>query len=294
MNYGYYPGCSLERIAREFDISIRECCLGLGIELAEVPDWNCCGASAAHETSEELALALSVRVLSQAEHHGLNTVLVPCAACYNRLKLANIEVRSDRRRAQRTSDLVGQDYEGKVVVKHLIEVLIDNRDKLESSVVRPLKGMRLACYYGCLLARPPRVVDFDDAENPMTMDEIVTILGAEPVDWSHKTECCGAGFTFSKTNIALRLVGDILEAAQAVSADAIVVGCPLCHANLDMRQGMAERRNEREYRIPITYISQLVGLAQGKEYSSLGLSKHMVSPEKTLQPILSETSITDA
>lgn len=287
MDYGYYPGCSLHGTAKEFDLSIKECCRGLGFELVEVPDWNCCGASAAHETSEELALALPVRVLSQAEHYNLNPVLVPCAACYSRLKLANIKVSRDANLLHRVNELVGQDYTGKVEVKHITEVLIDNREALKSSVVRPLKGMKVACYYGCLLARPPEVADFDDTENPMTMDEIVTILGAESLDWSHKTECCGAGFTFSKTDIMLRLVGDILEAARLVSADAIAVACPLCHANLDMRQAMAGQRNKTRYGIPIVYISQLAGLAQGKDYHSLGLGKHMVSAQKVIERISS-------
>ena len=283
MSYGYYPGCSLHGTAKEFDLSIRECCQSLGLELVEVPDWNCCGASSAHGTSEELALALSVRVLSQAERHNLNPVLVPCAACYSRLKLANMQVTKDENLLRRVNELIGQDYEGKGVVKHLTEILIDNKQELESSVVRPLEGMKVACYYGCLLARPPELVEFDDSENPVTMDNIVAILGAEPLDWSHKTECCGAGFTFSKTDIVLRLVGDILEAAKIVGADVIAVACPLCHANLDMRQAMAEQRNKAEYGIPILYITQLAGLAQGKEYHSLGLDKHMVSPESLVR-----------
>lgn len=287
MDYGYYPGCSLHSTAREFDLSINECCRGIELELVEVPDWNCCGASAAHETSEELALALSIRVLSQAERHNLNPILVPCAACYSRLKLANLKIAEDEDLRQRINELVGQNYEGKIEVKHLLEMLIDSKEKLESSVVRPLQGIKVACYYGCLLARPPEVADFDDTENPVTMDEIVTILGAEPVDWSHKTECCGASFSISKGDIALRLVGEILEAAKLAGADVIAVACPLCHANLDMRQAMVERRNRQDYGLPIIYISQLVGLAQGKESHSVGLNKHIVSPEKIVERILS-------
>ena len=291
MDYGYYPGCSLHSTAKEFDLSIKECCQGLGLGLAEVPDWNCCGASAAHGTSDELALALSIRVLSQAERHNLSPLLVPCAACYSRLKLAKMKVTKDENLLHRVNELISQNYEGKGEIKHLTEVLIDNRQELESSVVRPLEGMKVASYYGCLLARPPELVEFDDSENPVTMDNIIAILGAEPVDWSHKTECCGAGFTFSKTDIVLRLVGDILEAAKVAGADAIAVACPLCHANLDMRQAMAERKNKREYGIPILYITQLAGLAQGKEYRSLGLDKHMVSPERFVERISSQTSV---
>jgi heterodisulfide reductase subunit B len=282
MEYGYYPGCSLHSTAKEFDQSIKESFKALDLTLKEVPDWNCCGASSAHETSEELALGLSIRVLSQAEHANQKTIIAPCAACYSRLKMANREIAHDAELKKRINQIIGQDYSGSVTVKHLTEIYKDNKDKLASTVVKPLTGLKVACYYGCLLARPKSVVDFDDAENPTTMDELVTVLGAQAVDWSHKTECCGASFSFSRIDIAVRLVGDILEAAKLVGADIIAVACPLCQANLDMRQEMAAQRNKTTYGIPIIYISQLIGLAQGIKVKALGLDKHVVSADKTL------------
>ena len=282
MEYGYYPGCSLHSTAKEFDQSIKESFKALDITLEEVPDWNCCGASSAHETSEELALGLSIRVLSQAEHANQKTIIAPCAACYSRLKMANREIAHNAELKKRINQLIGQDYQGGVTVKHLTEIYKDNKDKLAATVVKPLTGLKIASYYGCLLARPKSVVDFDDAENPTTMDELVTVLGAQAIDWSHKTECCGASFSFSRIDIALRLVGDILDAAKLVGADVIAVACPLCQANLDMRQEMAAQRNKTTYDIPIIYISQLIGLAQGKSAKALGLNKHVVSAEKVL------------
>ena len=282
MEYGYYPGCSLHSTAKEFDQSIKASFKALDVSLKEVPDWNCCGASSAHETSEDLALALSLRVLSQAERANQKTVIAPCAACYSRLKMANLEVAHDAVLKKRINQIIGQEYTGSVVVKHLVEIYKDNQDKLKASVAKPLTGLKVACYYGCLLARPKEVVDFDDAENPTTMDELVTILGAQALDWSHKTECCGASFSFSRLDIALRLVGDILDAAKLAGADVITVACPLCQANLDMRQEMAAKRNKTTYNIPIIYISQLVGVAQGIKAKALGLDKHVVSGEKIL------------
>lgn len=282
MEYGYYPGCSLHSTAKEFDQSIKESFKVLDITLKEVPDWNCCGASSAHETSEDLALGLSIRVLSLAEHANQKTVIAPCAACYSRLKMANIEVAHDAALKKHVNDLIGNEYTGRVEVKHLIEIYKENKDKLAASVKKPLAGLKVACYYGCLLARPKQVIDFDDSENPTTMDEIVTVLGAQSLDWSHKTECCGASFSFSRLDIALRLVGEILDAAKLVGADLIAVACPLCQANLDMRQGMAAKRNQTTYNIPIVYISQLVGIAQGIKPRALGLDKHVVSGEKLL------------
>ena len=293
MEYGYYPGCSLHGTAKEFDLSIKQSFQSLGLTLKEVPDWNCCGASSAHETSEELALALSVRVLSQAEQAGLKTVVAPCAACYSRLKMANKEVTHDADLRERINHVMGQDYEGGVTVRHVTEIYKENRDKVAASVAKPLSGLKIASYYGCLLARPKEVVDWDDAENPTTMDDLVTVLGAQALDWSHKTECCGAGFSFSRPDIAVRLVGKILEAAQSVGADAIAVACPLCQANLDMRQGPAEKRNKTQYGIPIIYISQLMGLAQGKDSKALGLDKHLMSAEKVLEKLKTPVPATE-
>ena len=288
MEYGYYPGCSLHGTAKEFDQSIRVIFKGMGIELKEVPDWNCCGASSGHATNEELALALAVRVLSQAEQANMKSIIAPCAACYSRLKLAHKTVLHDAKLHERINKIIGQDYKGEVAVKHIVEVLKENKDALVASIVKPLKGLKVVSYYGCLLARPKEVVDFDDAENPVVMDEIVTALGAEAVDWSHKTECCGAGFSFSRGDITLRLVGTILDAAKQASADVIAVACPLCHANLDMRQASAGKKAEKHYNLPIIYISQLVGLAQGKDARSLGLDKHIVDTTKALAKIQKE------
>lgn len=285
MRYGYYPGCSLHSIAKEFDLSIRLSCPPLDLELVEVPDWSCCGASPGHMISEELSLALSVRNLCQAERHDLTTVIAPCAACYSRLKFANKGMREDARLMSRINWVLGEEFSGKVEVKHLIEVLYKDvgLSKIESTVVKPLKGIKFACYYGCLLTRPPKVVDFDDVENPIVMDRIVEALGAEAVGWSHKTECCGAGFAVARPEIVVRLVDEILRAAQLAAADSIVVACPLCHANLDMRQSQAKNKYGRNYNIPILYISQLIGLAQGGAFKALGLDKHLVSPRNLLE-----------
>src|SRR4030042_4533615 len=159
MEYGYYPGCSLHSTAKEFDQSIKASFKALDITLKEVPDWNGCGASSAHETSEDLALALSLRVLSQAEHANQKTVVAPCAACYSRLKMANLEIAHDAALKKRINQIIGQEYTGSVVVKHLVEIYKDNQDKLKASVVKPLTGLKVACYYGCLLARPGELVD---------------------------------------------------------------------------------------------------------------------------------------
>jgi heterodisulfide reductase subunit B len=291
MFYGYYPGCSLHGTAEEFDISIKASFRNLQIGLNEVPDWNCCGASSAHSTSEELDLALVARILAQAEKAKMQNVLVPCAACFSRLKMTNMELSGNAELQARVKSLIGQEYKGTVKISHILEVYRDLKDKITASAVKSFSGLKVACYYGCLLARPAEVVDFDDTENPMVMDELVTALGAEALDWSHKTECCGAGFIFSRGDISKKLVGDILDGAQDAGADLIAVACPLCHANLDMNQSAAGKVRGKKYDLPVIYISQMIGLAQGEDARSLGLNKHLVNADKIIRRLKAAESM---
>ncbi len=278
MEVGYYPGCSLQSSAREFDLSLRAVMKDLGVSLREIPDWNCCGASPAHSLSEELDLSLPYRNLVQAEEAGLETILSPCPACYSHMKHTHERVRKEEAIAARLKAIVEREYRGKPESRHLLDLIKDviGLEKLRAGIKAPLKGLKVVSYYGCLNRLPG--VELDDQENPVLMDEIVEALGAEALDWSHKTECCGASLAVSRTDIVCRLVRSIQEAAHEVGADCIAVVCPLCQSNLDIRQ---ERKGKSEP-LPVLYLTQLIGLAQGKGDAELGLNRLMIRPRDLL------------
>jgi heterodisulfide reductase subunit B2 len=283
MQVGYYPGCSLESSAKEFDLSLRAVFEAMDVSLQEIPDWNCCGASPAHSLSEELAAALPYRNLIKAEEARLDTVISPCPACYSHLKHIHEAVKGDARLAERLRNVVGKEYGKTVASKHLLDFMKEDvgLDRLKSTVKKSLDGIKVASYYGCLTRLPG--VCLDDQENPVLMDQIVEALGGAALEWSHKTECCGASLSVTRTEIALRLCRAILEAAREKEADCIAVACPLCQSNLDARQGDISKKYGTSPSIPILYISQMIGLAQQIDSRRLGLDRLIVSPEALLR-----------
>ena len=282
MQVGYYPGCSLESSAKEFDLSIRAIFQAMEVSLKEIPDWNCCGASPAHYLNEELAMALPYRNLVKAEEADLDRVVSPCPACYSHLKHIHEEVIEDSHLLERLQTIVGKGYQKGVVSKHLLDFLKEDigLERLKESLKTSLKGLKVVSYYGCLTRLPG--VKLDDLENPVMMDQIVEAIGGEPLDWSYKTECCGASLSVSRTEIALRLVNSILEAAKEKGADCIAVVCPLCQSNLDARQGDINKKYGTSYQIPILYLTQLIGLAQKLGYTQLGLDRLIINPHDLL------------
>ena len=274
MKTGFYPGCSMKGSAREYSESLLAVAGALGRTLPEVPDWNCCGATAAHNLDHDLALALPARILAAAEKDGMDEVLVPCAACYSRLSVTRHELLENDALRRKISGMVEADYSGTARVLNIIEWLAAVPD-LESRVNHPF-ARKVACYYGCLLVRPAGVVKFDRPEEPQSMDLLMKKLGADPIDWAFKTECCGAGFSVSRTDLVARLSGLILEDAVARGAEAVIVACPMCHLNLDMRRPNIEKRAGRKFHIPVIYITQAVGLAMGLAPKKLGLQRHKV------------------
>lgn len=277
MKIGYYPGCSLHGMAIDFGKSTEATCEALGIELEEIPNWCCCGASAAHSTNHLLGLALPARNLSLAEEAGFRSVAAPCAMCSNSMKKTHELILSDKRTAAEVARITGREYRGGVTVLNAIQIFLEyGLDELAKRVVLPLKGLKVACYYGCLLTRPPDLLKFDDAEQPVLMDEVCKAVGTEPIEWGFKTECCGAGFSMSRTDLVCELTRRILENAVNNGAEAVVVACPMCHSNLDMRQANINKMFGTEFDIPIVYLTELVGLAIGVKPKKLGLRKHFV------------------
>jgi heterodisulfide reductase subunit B len=285
VKYGYYPGCSLKVTAFEYDKSLTRIFNYLGAQLLEAPDWPCCGASAAHSTSEGASISLPLKILSLYEKEGIKDVVVPCAACFSRFKTAVYEIEEDPEKKEHYNTLIGYDYKNTVAIKHPIEVLLKDfkKKELESKVVKRLDGLKLVCYYGCLLVRPPKVMKFDECEYPMMMDKLVETTGAKALDWCYKTDCCGVSFSLSRTDIVVKLTNDILTEAMDVGADAVVVACPLCHANLDARQKDIEKELNKKLEIPVLYFSQILGLAYGMSPKELGIPSHLTDAMSLLK-----------
>lgn len=274
MKIGYYPGCSLHGTGRELDESLKAVAGALGCELAELPDWSCCGASSAHVTNSFLGVALPARNLALAESAGHDTVLAPCAACFNRLAGARRAAAEDPALAARLPELLGRPFANSVRVRNVVDLLHDLAPAIKAAATRPLSGLKVACYYGCLLVRPAEVCDFDDPEQPTFMEDVVRATGATPVEWAARLECCGGAFSVSRTTSVVRLSRLILEDARRHGAEAIAVACPMCHSNLDFRQHAMLERGEAA--LPVLYITELVGLALGLPEKTLGLHRHSV------------------
>jgi heterodisulfide reductase subunit B len=286
MRTAYFPGCSLSSSGYDYNLSLKYVAKALGIDLVEVKDWVCCGASSAHATSHLLSVALPVLNLSHAEKDGFDKLIAPCLACLSRFKAANVELEHDAKLREEIHQIFDYKYQGKVKVYHPLEVFLEmGLEKIREKVRKRLTGLKVACYYGCVLTRPPKICQFDNMEDPQSMDSIARILGAETIDWSFKTECCGVSMTLTYSDIVLKLTNDILREAKEAGANAIAVACPLCQANLDGRQRQIEEAYKVRYRIPILYITQLMGLAYGAFPKEVGIHKLITSPIEVLGSI---------
>ena len=279
--YAYYPGCSLHSTGSEYDVSFRAACDKLGVEIEEIKGWICCGTSPAHCTSRLLSLALPFENLCRAEQMGMTDVVAPCAACFARLKTAIYEAREDPDVAGQISEALEKPLPKAMNVLSPLEIFCNGVDASEA-VTTKLSELKVVCYYGCLLTRPAKVMQFDECEYPMAMDELLRSLGITTLDWSYKTECCGGALAMTRTDVVLKLTHDILEEARAVGANAIAVACPLCHVNLDTRQEEVEKQYGVQYGLPVFYFTQLMALAFGVPSDKLGLKKHFVSAEGLL------------
>lgn len=276
MKIGFYPGCSLSGTAKEYNESVKGMSLAFGIQLVEIDDWNCCGSSAAHAVSKDLSLALPARVLALAEKQGFKEIVVPCASCYNRLAVTQYELANNPQKLNEVKAEIGMEFANSVKILNVLQFINLYIKEIIPDHALKIFDHKVACYYGCLLVRPHKVLDFDRVEDPQTMDEIMKALGAEPLDWGFKTECCGASLSVSKTDLVAKLSGNILKDAADRGAEAIIVACPMCHSNLDLRRPEINSRLGEQINIPVLYITQVLGLAVGMKPEELGLQRHFV------------------
>lgn len=289
----YYPGCSMESTASAYQSSLLAICEPLGLELEEIQDWNCCGATEYVSLSLTPAYALIGRnlALAAAQANGTRTVVAPCSACY--LNLAKADHYMKERPtlgekvnlALRAGDLAYRP--GSLTIRHLLDVLINDvgLDRIRAQVVRPLQGLRVAPYLGCMVPRPDYEGRWSSHDYPTELDRLLKALGAEVIDFPLKTHCCGGHMTHISPPVAFELLRRLLHAAAEYRADLMATLCPMCQLNVDGYQGEANRHFHTNYRMPVVFFTQLIGLAFGLEPQALGFGKELVDAGPALRRI---------
>ena len=289
--FAYFPGCTACSTGISYEISTQYMARSIGLELYEIPDWNCCGGSTAHLINRDLGYALPARSLaiSEDELPG-HDILAPCAACYEHLNLTAHHVRESEENRTRIEYLIDRPYRAQSQVLSLLQAIHENEDiqrAIQDKLVQSLNGMKVACYYGCVLIRPVEVAGFDDAENPQSMDTLMEKIGAHPIDWAFKTECCGASLQVSEPDAGRPLVEKILRNASENGAQAIVSACPMCQLNVDMRQKEVNKLYGSDYHIPVYYFTELISMCLGASPHEVGIDKHYLPACDALQKALS-------
>lgn len=281
MNFAYYPGCSARGSSKDYEMSTQAVCKALDINLVDIPDWNCCGSTPAHAVDTELSAALCVRNLDIAAQQEAELLLTPCPSCLSNLKLASKRMEDAAFRVRVDELLDGPSAKNFPPVTSVMQGIAETIDMeaIAARVRKSLKGLRLAAYYGCLMSRPAEIMNFGDPENPTLMESMLAACGAEMVDFPLKTACCGASFGIPERVMTARNSGRILDLATQIGVDAIIVACPLCQMNLDLRQPQASKEMGTAFNLPVLYFTQMMGIAFGLDHKELGLSKLRVSAE---------------
>lgn len=277
----YFPGCAASSSAKEYDHTVRSTAQVMGIELVEPPGWVCCGSSPAHATDATRAQVYPLRTMATIERMGINKVTSPCSNCFSRLKTAECEGARNPDALKWVKEYTDYDYQGKVSVQHFVDTIMDHAtpEQIADKVQRSLKGLKVACYYGCLITRPARLTGAEHHEYPMKMDYLLRSLGAETVDWSYKTECCGGPLSVTQTELSLAMSRRVLEDARDCGAEAVITMCPMCHMNLDARQ----EDMGIDFQMPIFHSTQLTTLAFGLGPEQSHFNKNIVDPSPLLQ-----------
>jgi len=285
MKVSYFPGCTLNTTGKGFDNAVRASMAAVGLELIELPEWNCCGATFPLIVDNMLELAAPAHVLVAARNAGNGPLLTTaCTTCYNVLRRTNHFIRHHPDERERIEAFIEAGYSGEVEVKDILHLLRDQVgfDAVRDRVQKPLTDLKVACYYGCMVLRPPAEVAYDDPDHPHTLDDLMAALGATPVDFPHKNECCGAYLAVKDAGITRQMVYPILKSAQAAGAEAVVTNCPLCQFNLDKQQAEMQKLHAGYQPVPVFYFSQLMGLALGLDIGEYGWERHYISPGAVL------------
>jgi len=276
MRFSYFPGCTDHSTSLEYGLSAHAVFKALEVEMVEIEDWNCCGAAATHSINHLLSLCLPARNIAIAQSTNAGPLVIPCAGCFNMLKRAEHALKNDEAKRKEVEGIVGFTYQPSFEIKALMDVVVNGigLERVRETVKKPLGGLKTACYYGCALVRHPKVTNLDDPENPQTLDRLMKALGAEPVNWSYKIDCCGADLALTYGDEVKKLVGKIVSMAKEADAQCLVTSCGLCQANLEMRQ---------DENFPVFYFTELMGVAFDAENRDRWWKKHMISPKPLLE-----------
>ncbi len=283
----FYPGCTLGSSAKPYSCSLYWVFRRLGLEIKELSGWSCCGATSAHALNRDLAYALPARNLALTQGIAKD-LMVACSACYNRLKVTQ-QVLENVQTRERVEQLLEKPLDGRVRIKNVLEILSEeaNLTRIQQGRTNALDGLRVACYYGCLLTRIPRVPGFDSTENPGSLERLAAAAGAKVLDWPCKTDCCGASLSVINEAISFQMCTKILEMARRCGAEMLVTSCPFCQYNLDWVQWKAQREDAQHQTIPVVFITQLLGLALGGTDRELMLSANLAGVERVVCRVVS-------
>ncbi|MDP2646060.1 MAG: CoB--CoM heterodisulfide reductase iron-sulfur subunit B family protein [Desulfobacterales bacterium] len=288
MDIAYYPGCTLKASARMYDLQNKQVCEALGIRLKEIEDWNCCGATSAGKINDFLAVAMPARNLGIAESTGLAEMVIPCSACYSRTLVAQQHLKNNPDLKAEINEELAKKVQGTIKVSSILEVLLQTVDSgiLAEKAGRMLKGLKPVCYYGCILTRFPISVPVpDNVENPQAMETILKALGVKALDWSYKTDCCGASAAVNDKEAANNMMAKIMRDAVARGANCFVVTCPMCQMNMDAFQDEFCREKGIAERLPVYFLTELIGLAMGMSVEDMQIDRHFVNGTALLKEL---------
>ncbi len=279
MDYLYFPGCTLYTKAKNFDQTARNCSLLLGFELKELRSWTCCGATFPLATDNLMALLPPSRILATAREEG-TALTTLCAVCFNVIKRTNRLFREDAEKREKINHFIEKNYQGDLRVVHYLEILKNDIgfSQIKERVKKPLEGIKAAAYYGCMLLRPFEEMEFDDKERPHLFEALLEALGATPIDFPYKIECCGSFQSVGSPEVATECAYKILTSAIRNGAEIVVSTCPMCTFNIDHKQADIQEKYLDYRTIPVLYFTQLLGLAMGLDYRTLGFEQNFIDP----------------
>ena len=286
---GYYPGCSLNGSSKLYDVQSRMVFKELGIELMELDDWNCCGATSAAKTDDFMAIAMPARNLGIAEASGMSEIIIPCSACYSRMMLSQKALQENLNLRDEINEDLSCKINGSIKIMSILEPLLRTVESgaMKENAVKSLKGLNPACYYGCLQTRFPMDIAIQESiENPQGMENILKVLGIKkPLDWGSKTDCCGASSSVCDADASIHLMSGIMKDAVARKANCFVTTCPFCQLNLDAYQDQFCKKYGIKERLPVYFITELIGIAMGMDAKELQIDRHFIDAIRLLKEL---------